>query len=184
VYRGFATDQGLEVYESLDELGGQRLERFDLISLAHVLEHIPEPRDFLQNLRDQWLNAEGLLLVEVPNLFYHHCFELPHLSSYYSSSLSRMLATSGFQEVFSTSHGYPRSRRIPLYLVSIASPQKDLGAEHRFRVNVNWIRLRRQFGRLSYKAAAMMISMIRGSDAMELDRYYERIASEAEQLDE
>jgi hypothetical protein len=94
-----------------------------------------------------------------------------------------MLAASGFQEVFFTSHGYPRSRRIPLYLASIATPQKDLEINQRHRVNVPLIRLRRKLGRLSYKSAARMISLMKGKDAMQLEQYYERIATEQEKPD-
>jgi hypothetical protein len=121
-----------------------------------------------------------MLLIEVPNLFFHHCFELPHLSSYHRASLSSMLVASGLQEIFSTAHGYPRSRRIPLYLVSFATPRKDSGADHPFQANVNWIRFRRRLGRASYKAAAMIVSVFKGGKAMQLDPYYERIASEAD----
>ncbi|HOW65826.1 MAG TPA: class I SAM-dependent methyltransferase [Verrucomicrobiota bacterium] len=39
---------------------------FDCISLVHVLEHIPQPRPFLDHLRAR-LNPDGVLLIEVPD---------------------------------------------------------------------------------------------------------------------
>jgi SAM-dependent methyltransferase len=40
---------------------------FDLITLFHVLEHLPQPVESLRQL-SSWLRPEGLLVVEVPNL--------------------------------------------------------------------------------------------------------------------
>jgi len=40
---------------------------FDLIVLIHVLEHIPNPVQFLESLTDR-LNPGGLLLIEVPDM--------------------------------------------------------------------------------------------------------------------
>jgi SAM-dependent methyltransferase len=47
---------------SFDKIPGT----FDVISLIHVLEHIPAPRQFLLQLQAK-LNPAGLLLVEVPD---------------------------------------------------------------------------------------------------------------------
>jgi len=53
---------GLEVYSNLDEIS----ECFDVITLFHVLEHIPDPRTALPKLAEK-LNPGGQLIVEVPN---------------------------------------------------------------------------------------------------------------------
>jgi 2-polyprenyl-3-methyl-5-hydroxy-6-metoxy-1,4-benzoquinol methylase len=34
-------------------------ERFDLISLIHVLEHLPDPVSSLAQLRERWLTPDG-----------------------------------------------------------------------------------------------------------------------------
>ena len=39
----------------------------DLITMSHVLEHIPEPLDFLSILRANSLSSGGILFLEVPN---------------------------------------------------------------------------------------------------------------------
>ncbi len=42
------------------------LDKFDLIVLFHVLEHIHEPKNFLKNI-SKLLNSNGKIVVEVPN---------------------------------------------------------------------------------------------------------------------
>ena len=45
--------EGYTCYHSLDEaLGHEKKERFDIITLFHVLEHLPNPVSTLQNLRN------------------------------------------------------------------------------------------------------------------------------------
>lgn len=130
-YRQAASRGGMTVYPSLAELeaageaaggqehrGGKEL-RFDLISLAHVLEHIPHPVEYLAGLR-QWLTPNGWLLVEVPNLYGHDCFEVAHLVSYSAHTLRQVLAQAGFQVVQQRIHGQPRSAIIPLYITVLA----------------------------------------------------------------
>jgi 2-polyprenyl-3-methyl-5-hydroxy-6-metoxy-1,4-benzoquinol methylase len=55
---------GVEAFHggALEDVEGQ----FDLVSMIHVLEHIPSPRDFLQKLLPL-LAPGGRLLVQVPN---------------------------------------------------------------------------------------------------------------------
>lgn len=54
--------ENLPVFSSLDEVSGN----FDVITLFHVLEHIPDPRDFLARLADR-LTEGGQIVVEVPS---------------------------------------------------------------------------------------------------------------------
>lgn len=41
-------------------------EKFDLITISHVLEHIPRPGDFMRSLKEH-LNPGGHVFIEVPN---------------------------------------------------------------------------------------------------------------------
>ncbi|MBI5370005.1 class I SAM-dependent methyltransferase [Candidatus Uhrbacteria bacterium] len=43
-------------------------EKFDLIVALHILEHVPDPLNFLQNIHAR-LNKKGVLFLEVPNIF-------------------------------------------------------------------------------------------------------------------
>ncbi len=52
----------LEVYSNLEEI----LDFFDIITLFHVLEHLPDPLKVLQQLKAN-LNPGGCIIVETPN---------------------------------------------------------------------------------------------------------------------
>lgn len=46
---------------------GKTEQKFDLITMSHVLEHVPHPDDFLAKLRTHHLAEGGLIFIEVPN---------------------------------------------------------------------------------------------------------------------
>ena len=139
-YRNYSQARGLTVFASLGELQGglssqAAATRFDLISLAHVLEHIPDPKTYLANLRQEWLSDStqppgctqppGWLLVEVPNLYGHDSFEIAHLVSYSPHTLDQMLQQAGFQIIARQVHGQPRSELIPLYITVLAQARQN-----------------------------------------------------------
>jgi SAM-dependent methyltransferase len=147
-YREFARHNGLDVVPSLDEIKTREFDRFDLISLAHVLEHLPDPVDYLSNLRKSFLEPEGWLLVEVPNLYAHDSFEVAHLASFSPHTLRQALSKAGFEIVALEPHGRPRSRLLPLYLTVLARPAKATVAlqvepESRVRIKRWWGMTRR-----------------------------------------
>ncbi len=124
-YRAYAEAQGLAVYPDFNALQSAGEARFDLISLAHVLEHLPDPVTFLVELRAEILASDGRLLIEVPNLFTHDSFELAHMTSFSAHTLRQILQKAGFDIVASKQHGQPRSEILPLYLTVLARPQKE-----------------------------------------------------------
>jgi 2-polyprenyl-3-methyl-5-hydroxy-6-metoxy-1,4-benzoquinol methylase len=121
-YREVANRTGFKTYASLKEMHSAGEARFDLISMAHVLEHIPDPLGYLVGLREQHLTPDGCLLLEVPNLYMHDSFEVAHLSSFSANSLSRMLAKAGFNVFVMQKHGRPRSNLLPYYLTVLCCP--------------------------------------------------------------
>ncbi len=121
-HRAHAFKGGLPVYATLDELEDHEEDRFDLISMVHVLEHLPDPVDYLVHLRASLLAPDGWLLLEVPNLYAHDSFEIAHLVSYSPHTLRQVLGKSGFDVVKSEQHGRPRSRLLPLYISLLARP--------------------------------------------------------------
>ena len=123
-YRQSAQESGIVTYATLQELNEFGETRFDLISLAHVLEHLPDPTGFLQNLRQKYLAASGWLLVEVPNLYAHDCFETAHLVSFSEHTIRQTIHRAGFSVKALEKHGRPRSKRIPLYLTVLAQPRQ------------------------------------------------------------
>jgi 2-polyprenyl-3-methyl-5-hydroxy-6-metoxy-1,4-benzoquinol methylase len=67
-YLVFARNQGINVRKgSIENVSDN--EKFDLIILSHVLEHVRQPIDFLKSLRKH-LVPNGVLYVEVPSLEY------------------------------------------------------------------------------------------------------------------
>lgn len=71
---------------------------FDVISLIHVLEHIPYPVAFLERLRKK-LRPDGLLFVEVPDC-QQNCFMLlvaDHCSHFSPGLLAGVVRAAGFE---------------------------------------------------------------------------------------
>jgi len=128
-YRDYAQTQGIKVYAELDDVKTDDGARFDLISMAHVLEHIPNPVEYLTQLRQQLMTSDGYLLIEVPNLYSHDSFETAHMSSFSTHTLEQTLIKSGFSIRAFMRHGYPRSDILPLYLTALAQPAAELISE-------------------------------------------------------
>jgi 2-polyprenyl-3-methyl-5-hydroxy-6-metoxy-1,4-benzoquinol methylase len=123
VHRNLAHKDGLTTYASLEELEKAGEGHFDLISMSHVLEHLPDPVGYLVHLRETLLEPTGWLLIEVPNLYSHDSFETAHLISYSNHSLRQTLEQAGFEIVRLEKHGRPRSGWLPLYITLLAVPR-------------------------------------------------------------
>jgi 2-polyprenyl-3-methyl-5-hydroxy-6-metoxy-1,4-benzoquinol methylase len=144
-YRREDQRRGLDVYASLDGLKQSGQYPCDLVSLIHVLEHLPNPVQYLTHLRQDLLHPNGWLLVEVPNLYAHECFEVAHLTSYSTHTLTQTLKQAGFEIVALRKHGAPRSRLLPLYITILARPlpkplpqavSPERGVEYKRRVGM------------------------------------------------
>lgn len=130
-YRSYSQAQGLQVYSSLEQLSYEldsvarareqaNDARFDLISMAHVLEHLADPVGYLADVSQHWLAPGGWLLIEVPNLYGHDCFEVAHLVSFSPYTLNEVLKKAGYVIQLQRIHGQPLSEKIPLYLTVLA----------------------------------------------------------------
>jgi len=121
-YRAHAEGRGLAMVGSLEQLFEQKPERFDLVSLIHVMEHLPEPVETLRRIRKELLSPDGLLLVEVPNFYAHDSYELAHLSCFTPHTLKTVLSQAGFDVKGVLRHGKPRSALLNLYITAFARP--------------------------------------------------------------
>jgi hypothetical protein len=121
-YRNYARQQGLTVHSSLEEFESKWRERITLISMSHVLEHLSNPVGYLIHLRERILDARGWLLLEVPNLYAHDSFEVAHLISFSSHTLTQTMQKAGFELIKLEQHGRPRSQLLPLYITALAYP--------------------------------------------------------------
>lgn len=155
-YRSFAQQRGFEVYRDLDELEEGQEATFDLVSMSHVIEHLPDPVQVLRRIRERWLEAGGFLLLETPNLFGHQCFELAHLSAYTASTLKTLLQQAGFESQRLKRHGQPRSKLIPLYLTVLARPRAGVLSSSMITSNPRAVRAGRKVGNAWRRLAAIL----------------------------
>jgi SAM-dependent methyltransferase len=146
-HRSHARQAGLTVYASLEELEQNENTRFSLVSMAHVLEHLPDPVGYLVHLREARLEPAGWLLLEVPNLYTHDSFETAHLVAYSTHTLQQTVEKAGFEVVRLEKHGRPRSAWLPLYISLLARPRS--GAQSTFRLHPErLVASKRQIGML------------------------------------
>ena len=124
-YRENAQKSGLQVYPGLADLPASLQGRCDLVSLAHVLEHFADPLSTLAELRRKWLAPGGWLLVEVPNLYCHDSFEVAHMLAYSRHTLSQVVLQAGFTISNICTHGFPRSKALPLYITLLGRAPRD-----------------------------------------------------------
>jgi 2-polyprenyl-3-methyl-5-hydroxy-6-metoxy-1,4-benzoquinol methylase len=121
-YRQYAEEQGMTMFSSVEELLASNPPRFDLISMIHVLEHLPDPVGMLRMIRTDLLKDSGILLLEVPNFYAHDSYELAHLACYTPHTLQTVLRQAGYHVFFFHRHGFPRSSLLNLYLTLLAQP--------------------------------------------------------------
>jgi SAM-dependent methyltransferase len=105
-----AVAAGYPLFRTLEEASHQA--PYECITLWHVLEHIPNPADYVSRLR-RMLEPEGVLLMAVPDfggfqarLFGRHWLHLDvprHLYHFTAPALWKLLDTAGF-EVLRTWH--------------------------------------------------------------------------------
>ena len=149
VYRQYAQSLGLEVFSSLADLHLDHGSSFNLVSMMHVLEHLPNPHEYLRDLREKYLAPDGWLLLEVPNLYAHDCFEVAHLTSFSAHTLTQVVQKAGYRVVQFRVHGQPRSQLIPLYLTLLAQPDRNVSfsfkPDHLVRIQRRVGFIRRRF---------------------------------------
>ncbi len=124
-YRKYAENSGLKMFPSLDDLIAAKPEKFSLVSLSHVLEHLLDPVDTLRTIRHELIAEDGLLLIQVPNFYAHDSYELAHITCLTPHTLREMIAQGGFQATSFTRSGMPRSKLLNLYLTLIAKPRPE-----------------------------------------------------------
>jgi hypothetical protein len=145
-YRRYSRGAGFRVYSSLEELDRSREPGFDLLTIMHVLEHLPDPVDSLRGLRERHAAPGALLVVEVPNLFEHAALERAHMTAFSPSSLRAAVARAGFDVVASQAHGSFRSPILRLFLTVAARARAGDRPPPRIRSSPVGVRLGRRLG--------------------------------------
>jgi len=81
--------------------------RAKYISLIHVFEHLRYPHDFLRHIKDNVIEENGFLYIEVPNIYAYNLGEPSHFYSYSKNTLSKCLRLNGFHILDIYTTGYP-----------------------------------------------------------------------------
>lgn len=121
-HRSYAVQNGLTIYDSLEQWKQHETLHVDLVTMSHVLEHLVDPIKYLGEIREILSASEGRVLLEVPNLYVHPAFELAHTYAFSLVSLSNTLHKAGFELLNCKLHSFPHSRVMPLYILVLARP--------------------------------------------------------------
>jgi len=76
-------------------------EKFDVIYLCHVFEHLIRPDTFLKKIKNN-LNSNGVIFLEVPNcenkkILYNSLNKHPHIYSFTLNSMRKLFERSGYK---------------------------------------------------------------------------------------
>jgi SAM-dependent methyltransferase len=148
-HREYVARKGFNVYSTYAEMKQAVKERFDLVTMSHVLEHMADPVDFLVKIREESVSSCGLLVLEVPNLFAHECYEIAHLFAFSKKTIVNVCRAAGFKVVEIVNHGLPRrNRNSRRYIMVKAVPDQRKNDCRTIRKNHrNWVKLQRFVGR-------------------------------------
>ena len=144
-YREYASRRGLTVVPTIEDLAPDLHGAVDLISISHVLEHVPEPVALLTDLRTRLLAPGGWVLIETPNLYEHPSLEPAHLTAFTGSTLRAVTERAGLRVLAVRAHGGFRSRTLALYLKLLAR-EDGLFASRLPRALPAGVRLARRLG--------------------------------------
>jgi SAM-dependent methyltransferase len=146
-YRVYSLERDIEVYASINKLPGQT-EPFDLVSMMHVLEHLPNPVETLNDLLEAHMTPGAYLLLEVPNLIEHEALEVAHPLAFTPATLRETVCQSGFEVIWIKTHGSFRSPVLNLYITLLAKSSRIPMRSAPIRSNPRGIAARRRLGKL------------------------------------
>lgn len=101
----YLKNEGIKCFKSVEELPSIK---FDVIFMFHVIEHLPDPKFYLDILSN-YLCDGGIIIIETPNaddalLSLYRCkafadftYWSPHICLYNEFTLNKMLSDSGFE---------------------------------------------------------------------------------------
>lgn len=140
------------------------------VTMFHVLEHVPDPRHYLQEAH-RLLRPNGRLIVQVPNAA---CWQFAllgrawngvdaprHLHLFRGADLEKMLERSGFEIV---RRKYFSLRDNPAGLATSLAPSLDpMSRRIRHVRETGWVRLLKNFAYIALVLAAVPFTVIEGA---------------------
>ena len=109
--REYLLSKGIkEVYKNINEV---KENNFSLIIMSHVLEHLPNPREFLSKVIN-YLQKDGRIFIEVPNRddLYKKALSL-HTIVFNVSGFNKILREIGYRVIDISTAGQPIPELIP-----------------------------------------------------------------------
>jgi SAM-dependent methyltransferase len=97
---------------------------FDVVAGFHVLEHIPQPTEFLRSIR-RWAKPGGHIVIEVPNFGsrarlrsrqfngWHHLRPLEHINHFTTETLARAFTRAGLEPISAATPTYTGPPQTP-----------------------------------------------------------------------
>lgn len=119
---------------------------FDLITMMHVLEHIPAPRDFLTRLRNK-LKLGGLLVLEIPD-YLQNPFDLlivDHCTHFTAATVEALIQSAGFEVISVATDWVPKELTVVACKTEHQQEKDDVqvSTSHSFDLTikcVQWLR--------------------------------------------
>jgi len=91
-------EQPVSIYNDISEVPTTK--KFDLITMSHVLEHLTRPVEYLENLVNRYLEPNGHILIEVPNLFGEiTALIFPHIIAFTQETLWATMNRAGLHPI-------------------------------------------------------------------------------------
>lgn len=82
-------------------------EKIKFVTLIHVFEHLKEPIEFLEHLRNSVLEDNGFLYIEIPNPLWLPLSDPTHFFMYTPSVITNLLNSNGFKVIDCFETGFP-----------------------------------------------------------------------------
>lgn len=108
IAREMLAEEGIDTRADIREFGGQK---FDVITMFHVVEHLTEPKEYLEKMKE-YLADSGKLIIETPNAndallsqyeseaFADFTYWGCHPILYTSNTLEKLLVEAGYRVVW------------------------------------------------------------------------------------